>query len=282
MISSAERVGRDGRLDLRFKRDRDGGTRLAQSGFSLPLQVLAPRALENGAVSLFLLNPTGGVLGGDHLTGRIALDAGAHVHLSTPSATRVYRTAREGSFHETEIVMGENAILEYFPDHVIPQAGSIFRQTLEIEMGAGCRAIVFDGMSSGRVGHGERWAFHEFDSSVTIRLNGKPAFANRIRIEPARRDPSAFGVMERYDYLASLVVAADRFKEGEWSRLASALECELKNFPDVYGGVGVLPRACAAKFLSTSAQEMMDAARALWSVARKIVLNLPPLYPRKY
>ena len=53
-------------LRLRFAKSSKS-TILAQSRFSLPLQVLTPLTLADGASYLMLLNPTGGVLGGDHL-----------------------------------------------------------------------------------------------------------------------------------------------------------------------------------------------------------------------
>src|SRR6266571_9532388 len=61
-----ERAGRDGYLRLQFER-RGQSTILSQSRFTLPLQALTPIALEDGTAYLMLLNPTGGVLGGDHL-----------------------------------------------------------------------------------------------------------------------------------------------------------------------------------------------------------------------
>ncbi len=48
--------------------------------FTLPLQVLAPVALDDPAAVVSLLNPTGGVLGGD----RLAID----VVLGEPARTR--------------------------------------------------------------------------------------------------------------------------------------------------------------------------------------------------
>src|SRR5260221_9852629 len=65
-----ERVGRDGFLQLRFVRSC-GNTILAQSRFSLPLQALTPLTLKDCASYLMLLNPPGGVLGGDHLVTNI-------------------------------------------------------------------------------------------------------------------------------------------------------------------------------------------------------------------
>ena len=54
------RVGRDGTLRLRFER-RGAATVLAGCRFTLPLQVLAPLALDDPAAVVSILNPTGGV-----------------------------------------------------------------------------------------------------------------------------------------------------------------------------------------------------------------------------
>src|SRR6266849_10301803 len=134
----SERVGRDGFLRLRFARS-GASTILAQSRFSLPLQALTPLTLADGASYLMLLNPTGGVLGGDHLITEIALEAGTHVCLTTPSSTRIYRTAEMPAVLETVIQLGEGATLEYFPDHLIPHTGAALHQSLHIEMARGGR-----------------------------------------------------------------------------------------------------------------------------------------------
>src|SRR6202051_4265479 len=131
-----DRVGRDGFLRLRFAR-RGLSTILAQSRFSLPLQTLTPLTLADGAAYLMMLNPTGGVLGGDHLVTEIEQEAETHVCLTTPSATRIYRTLEKPAILETVIRVGEGATLEYFPDHVIPHEGSALRQSLRVEMSSG-------------------------------------------------------------------------------------------------------------------------------------------------
>src|SRR5580704_11294456 len=176
-----ERVGRDGFLRLRFARN-GASTILAQSRFSLALQALTPLTLADGASYLMLLNPTGGVLGGDHLITEIVQEAGTHVCLTTPSATRIYRTAEKPAILETVIRVGEGATLEYFPDHVIPHKGSSLRQSVRIEMARGSRAIVLDSMASGRVAHGERWNFTEMDSQLEVRIRSKLVFFNRTKI----------------------------------------------------------------------------------------------------
>src|SRR5262249_59301213 len=66
LTAALPRVGRDGALRLSFAR-RGVATVLAACRSILPLQVLAPVALDDPAAVVSLLNPTGGALGGDRL-----------------------------------------------------------------------------------------------------------------------------------------------------------------------------------------------------------------------
>jgi urease accessory protein len=278
--SDPKRVGRDGFLRLRFARS-GARTILAQSRFSLPLQALTPLTLEDGASYLMLLNPTGGVLGGDHLVTKIVQEAGTHVCLTTPSATRIYRTAEKPATLETVIRLGEGATLEYFPDHVIPHIGSALRQSLRVEMARGARAIILDSMASGRVAHGERWCFTEIDSRTEVFACDRPIYINRTKILPATRRPDRLGWMEGFDYMSCMALFADEFTR--WKEVSAALNEELKSVPDVLGGASPLSRGgCLIRFLARSASAMTLANKKLWDAARERLLGLPPFDQRKY
>jgi urease accessory protein len=275
-----ERVGRDGFLRLRFARS-GGSTILAQSRFSLPLQALTPLTLADGASYLMLLNPTGGVLGGDHLITEIVQEAGTHVCLTTPSATRIYRTAERPAILETVIHLEEGATLEYFPDHAIPHAGSALRQSLHIEMARGSRAIILDSMASGRVAHGERWSFSEMDSRTEVYVCDRPAYINRTRIVPATNRPDRLGWMEEFDYLSCMGLFADGFTC--WKEVSAALNEEMKSIPNVRGGATLVSRGgCIVRFLARSASDMTLANKKLWDAARGRVAGLPSFDHRKY
>ena len=275
-----DRVGRDGFLKLRFARSGPR-TILAQSRFSLPLQALAPLTLEGGAAYMMLLNPTGGVLGGDHLVTEIVLEAGTHVCLTTPSATRVYRTTEHRAIVETTIRVGEGATLEYLPDHVIPHSGSAIHQSLRIEVAPGSHAIVLDAMASGRRARGERWKFREMNSRTEVFVSGKLAYINSTRIAPAAMPPDQFGVMKGFDYMACLTVVADGSAHG--NDLLAAFNAALDGEPDVKGGASLLTRSgCVVRFLARSAPDMTRVTKRLCDAAREHVLGLPPLDHRKY
>jgi urease accessory protein len=275
-----ERVGRDGYLRLQFER-RGQSTILSQSRFTLPLQALTPLALADGTAYLMLLNPTGGVLGGDHLLTEIVQEKETHVCLTTPSATRIYRTAEMPAVLETVIRLSEGATLEYLPDHVIPHIGSALRQSLRVEMARGSRAVILDSIASGRVARGERWNFSEIDSRTEVIVRGKRAYLNRTKINPAAQQPEHLGLMEEFSYMASLNLFADGFED--WPRVAAAMNAELEGAPQVKGGVSLLSRGgSVVRYLATSASDLTRTNRKLWNAARELVVQLPPFDHRKY
>jgi urease accessory protein len=228
-----------------------------------------------------LLNPTGGVLGGDHLTTEIVQEAGTHVCLTTPSATRIYRTLEKPAILETVIRVGENATLEYFPDHIIPHENSALRQSVRLEMEPGSRAIVFDSIASGRVAHGERWKLREIDSRTDVLYSDRPVYINRTKILPVLRPPARLGWMEDFDYMGSVGFFADGFSD--WKELCRQMNEVLNAIPNCKGAASLLARnGCMVRFLARSASDMTRANQLLWNTGRKALLNLPPFEHRKY
>ena len=181
---------------------------LTRRQFTLPLQALEPVDLDDsGAATLFLLNPTGGVLGGDRLDTRVELGAGAWVCLSTPSATRVYRSVGAPSMQRVTVRVGAGARLEYVPDHVIPSPGARLVQSLDVELAPGATAMLCDAWSVGRVTRGEAWLFGLMDSVVTVRDIEGLVFRERLALEGAR-GWGGLGAAEAMAYVATFLCAA--------------------------------------------------------------------------
>ena len=87
------------RLGLRYEPlDADGSRslmrRLHQSG---PLTVQKPFYPEGPVCHTYLLHPPGGIVGGDGLTLELGVAQGAGALLTTPAATKVYRSAGASS-----------------------------------------------------------------------------------------------------------------------------------------------------------------------------------------
>src|SRR5512132_878471 len=204
---SPSRTGRAGFLGLAFER-RSGRTVLTGRRFTLPLQALEPVDLDGtGAATLFLLNPTGGVLGGDRLETRVELGAGSRVCLSTPSATRVYRSAGLPAVQRVTFHVAEGAALEYFPDHVIPSPGARLIQSVDLNLGPGAVAILCDAWAAGRVARGEAWRFDLLDTGTTARDREGLLFKDRVMLSGAQ-GWGGLGAADGMAYVATVACLA--------------------------------------------------------------------------
>jgi urease accessory protein len=270
------RVGRDGALSLQFER-RSGRTVVTRCRYTLPLQVMAPVALDDPAAVVSILNPTGGLVGGDRLAIDIEVRAGAHACLTTPSATKVYRAAAEAAVQTVRITAAEGATVEWVPDHTIPFPGAALRQAIEVDLADGARLLLVDAFAAGRVTRGEAWRFGGLESALVIRDGGGRLVTDRWALAgtDAWNGP---GFTESRPYFATVIVVADAGLERFHAEASAAFEGR----EAVAVAVGALRRrGLVVRCLAVDAPALVHAVQTLWDVARGAMLGLPPLALRK-
>ena len=277
---SPPRTGRDGFLGLAFERRADR-TVLTGRRFTLPLQALEPVDLDGtGAATLLVLNPTGGVLGGDWLETRVELGPGSHVCLSTPSATRVYRSTGAASVQRVVFRVDEGARLEYMPDHVIPSPGARLVQSVEVEMAPGASAVLCDAWAVGRAARGEAWRFDLLDTGTIVRDSEGLLFKDRLILGGAQ-GWGGLGAAEGMAYVATVVCLSPRY--GRLDDLASSLSTLLEGTGlEARAGVTMLSRGgVVVRLLARSAPELQRAIDLAWTCCRNVLWSLGPLALRK-
>ena len=277
----AARVGRDGALRLQFER-RGAATVVAGCRSTLPLQVLAPLALDDPAAIVSILNPTGGLVGGDRLSIDVNLAAGTHAVLTTPSATRVYRTDAEEATQSVKLALGPRAVVEWVPDHTIPFAGSAFRQAIDVDMDATAGLILVDAFSAGRIARGEAWRFAVLESAVSIRDQYGWLLHDRfvLRGPVAKDDPAwdGLGCGELHPYFGSVAIVG----AFDLEQLAAEVRRLWASGGDAWVGVAALARRGAlVRCLAASAPALIDTIETCWGLGRRALLGLPPLRLRK-
>lgn len=276
-------VGRSGELSLDYAR-RDGRTIITRSHCTTPWHLLPPIYLDDtGAAYTLLVNPSGGLVGGDHLSIEMRLEGDTHVLISAPSANRVYRTSGEVSVQEVEIRVGSGAIMEWMPEHTIPFAGSRYRQRLHATLAPGATILLWDALASGRIAREERWAFTSLENEIRITTASGAALVERYLLDPSA-DLGRVGLAEGWDYVASLFVVNDACPAEAWSRLESRLGSVLDDHDaQVLGGVSIpaVP-GVAVKLLARTAPDLTRVFDALWAAVRAELWSLPPVAWRKY
>ncbi|HJT22260.1 MAG TPA: urease accessory protein UreD [Nitrospira sp.] len=282
-LSPTAAVGRIGKLSLEYVR-RDGRTVFGRTHCQTPWHLLPPIYLdETGSAYTLLVNPSGGLVGGDHVLIDLSVGPEAHVLISTPSANRVYRSVSKASVQDIRVSVGTQGRLEWFPEHTIPFSGSRFRQSIDVALAPGAVLLFWDAMASGRIARGERWAFTSLENRIRISTACGDTASEHYAIdrEPKRRTIS---LMEEWDYLGSLFIIGDSVGSAIWNRLevllAEILETQRG---EVLGGVSQ-PAApgLVVKLVAKSAPVLSDVLSGLWGAARRALWNLPPVLLRKY
>lgn len=280
---ATELVGRVGELTLDYAK-RDHRTIISHSYFTTPWKLFPPIYLDDtGAAYTLLVNPSGGLVGGDHLSINMSLDQDAHVLISSPSANRVYRTEGKISEQHINIIVGPGAILEWLPEHTIPFAGSRFRQILHATLAPGATLLLWDAVASGRIAREERWAFTDLENEIRITTASGRSLLERYVLDPAT-DLGCVGLAEEWNYVASFYVVNDAVAPEVWSGLEAKIAAILDTRPgDVLGGVSSpsVP-GLAIKILTRTAPDLAPLLDALWAAVREELWNLPPVSLRKY
>jgi urease accessory protein len=276
-------VGRVGELRLEYAR-RDRTTIITRSHCTSPWHLLPPIYLdETGSAYTLLVNPSGGLVGGDHLSIALSVGPEAHVLISTPSANRVYRSLLKESVQEINIAVGSGGILEWVPEHTIPFAGSRFRQTINVKLAAGATLVLWDAVASGRIAHGERWKFTTLENEICITTASHASVKEHYALVSADKQ-GGIGLAEEWDYVGSLFVIGDKIAASAWASLELVLAEVLEHHAgQVLGGVSQ-PAApgLVAKLVAKSAPVLTVALSELWGAVRRALWSLPPATLRKY
>ena len=276
-------VGRRGALSYEFEREGPR-TVLTRSSCTSPWHYFPPSYLDDsGCAYTWLVNPSGGLVAGDHVSVEAQLHAGTHVLMTSPSANRVYRSLSEPARQDIRLLVGPGARLEWVPEVTIPFAGSRFRQSIHIDLAPDATVALWDAMASGRVARHERWAFASLENEICISGSLGKSVAERYRLAPGLL-PESVGLVGSWDYVASLFVIGDAVGADVWKRLDEALATILEERPGLVLGAVSTPAlsGLVVKLVARSAPDLTVVQEAMWAAIRKELWDLPAPNLRRY
>ena len=270
-------------LHLRYKR-RGPTTFLTHSRSTHPWHFLPPHYLDNtGCATTFLVNASGGLVGGDQLFLKTSLQHQSHVLLTTPSANKIYKSQTKSARQVVEFSVGPEAILEYLPLVTIPFAESRFEQITSVKLFPQSTLFLGDAMASGRIARGERWQFAHYANHITISMaNGKKAI--ECYTLSCHHGSDNIGLVRDWDYVASLFFIGDGYRTETWQTLQDILNEILERQPDrILGAVSELTvPGLIVKIVARVSSDLEKLVQELWSASRQHLLGAPPPALRRY
>ena len=138
-----------GHLQLDYRRDAEGRT-IALDRHEGPLRVLQRLYPEGpGICHHVLVHPPGGIVGGDRLVIDAKLTEGCHALITTPSATRFYRSAGEVAAQSLHASLAAGSRLEWLPLETLVYDAALAENSMNFEIAPGAEMLGWDMLALG-------------------------------------------------------------------------------------------------------------------------------------
>lgn len=171
---------------------RAGRTRVTAQRHVGPLAVQRAFHPEgDGTAHVVVVHPPGGLVGGDHLTVRARVGVGARALLTTPGATKVYRTLAPRACTTSVLQVEEGADLEHVPQETVVFDGAEAVVHTRVELAATSRFLGWEVVCLGRPASDESFRRGTVRLSLEVWREGTLVFVERGRIEGDARFANA-------------------------------------------------------------------------------------------
>ena len=268
--------GWEAELDLSFARRADQ-TVLRRNRHRGPLQVqkaLYPEGKETCHIAI--LHPPGGVAAGDRLYVRASLHEQSRALLTTPGATKWYRSEGSCASQQAHFSLGEDAVLEWLPRENIIFDGANISMQLNVDLSVRARYFGWDILSFGRRASGESWGRGKLNMQTNIRGAGCLLWSEVADVDARSGFAKSPVGLSGFSVCGTFLVA------GCDVDAPVLLECREVVPPAAESRTGItrVPGVLIARYLGDSTEDAFYWFTNLWAVLRRAVLDRAACPPR--
>lgn len=238
-----------------------------------PLVVQKPLYPEGGEVChAIVVHPPGGIAGGDELSLAVRTGEGASALLTTPGATKWYRSA--GPLAKQSASFDVRGQLEWLPQETIVFDGALANADYEVDLAAGASLIGWDIVCLGRTGSGERFTRGSYRNSIRIRREGRLLWLERGRIDGGGRLLVSPAGLDGKPVFGTLFASSPNLNRDLLNETRT-VEPEAGR-----GAVTLLPGILLARYLGDSSEAARRYFVALWRILRPALAGRAANEPR--
>ena len=269
------------RLDIAYHHDHDHRRSLARFRHEGPLRILQSLYPEGDAICHnVLVHPPGGLVGGDTLDIAVDAAAGSHGLITTPGASRFYRSDGELALQRTRLNIAAGARLEWLPLEALCYSGCRAENRLQMQVAPGGELIGWDITALGLPLAGQPFLAGRYQQH--IELPGVWLERGRIDAEDRRLLDSPLGLAGRQCLASLFHVVGEAMPRARRERLLEIARDALDGhaLADSAGATAPDAQVVVLRVLAPLVEPAMQLLRTVWAGWRRELWGLAATPPR--
>jgi urease accessory protein len=260
----------------------DGAARTTvQFAHSGPLRILQSLYPEGQAVChSVVVHPPSGIVGGDTLDIQVEVDTGAHALVTTPGATRFYKSTGEAGRQQVKVRMHSGARLEWLPLETICYNGCNAHNSAVFDLAPGAQMIGWDITALG-LPHANL-PFERGSLQQHIEVTG--AWLERALIDAAdtRLLNSRLGLAGQLCIGSLFFASGDAISREQREHLLEIVRAVVASDPlaATTGATAPNPRVIVVRTLAPMTEPAIALLRRVWVALRHAAWDMPAQAPR--
>lgn len=266
-------IGWKARLHLAYQH-RQGKTRLVDRLQRGPLAVQRPLYPEGSPCHTYLLHPPGGVVGGDQLDIRVQTQTGAHTLITSPGATKFYRSDEKMAYQHQTLTVEKESTLEWLPQENICFPGAHAQIHSDIHLTQGSRFIGWELQCLGRPANQEVFSHGSIDTKTRVFIDGQIALVDQMTTQADSLIKSAAGL--RGHAMSATLIAGTIDAD-----YLESVRAVLESFdPQLPVGATWVDNLLVVRMLGNNTEDIQKVLIPVWKVLREKWLQIPASPPR--
>jgi urease accessory protein len=259
----------------------EAGRSVARFAHDGPLRVLKTLYPEGDATCHnVLVHPPGGLVGGDTLNINVTVGPGAHGLITTPGATRFYRSGGEPALQRSTLRLAAGARLEWLPMEAILYNACLAENQLSFDLAPGAELMGWDVTALGLPHADQPFASGRFCQH--IEMPGVWLERGVLAADDARLLSSPLGLAGQH-CMASLFFAAGSPFVRDRRELALDVARQVMQPHVLNATAGVTspnPQVIVLRVLAPQVEPAMNLLKAVWAAWRQALWQKPAERPR--
>lgn len=245
-----------------------GRTVLASRQHIGPLVVQRPFYPEGDVCHVYIVHPPGGIVGNDRLQFTATLQSGSHAVITTPAATKFYRSLPECRAQLNQSLFAQNATLEWLPQETILFRDARASVATVVHLDRQSHFIGWELTCFGRPACNEKFDLGSLRQHFELWIDEQPVLFDHLRIDGASDTMSAHWGLADHNTLGTLLAYPATQEDLDAAREHESFSCSL------------VDSVLLCRLLSSEADIAKQQFVELWKTLRPRIVGREAVAPR--